>query len=85
MKLPSTAPEITGLGRNQTFQKANCVLQGQAKEQHLSLFYSITAAGTAIYFFPTYLVMLIMAGSQLLEETKLQCGWREASLKYHKV
>lgn len=77
MKLPSTAPEITGLGKNKTFQK-----KGQAKEQHLSLFYSITAAGTVNHFLPTYLVTLIMAVSQLLEETKLQCGWSEASLKH---
>lgn len=82
MKLSSTAPEITGLGRNKTVQKASCVLQSQAKEQHLSLFYSITAAGTVNHFFPTYLVTLIMAVSQLLEETKLQCGWSEASLKH---
>lgn len=31
MKQPSTDPEITGLGRNKTFQKVSCILQGQAK------------------------------------------------------
>lgn len=73
MKLPSTATETTGLGRKK-FQKASCILQDQVKEQHLNLFYSITTAGTVIHFFPTYLVTLIMAVIQLLEETKLQYG-----------
>lgn len=76
MKLQSTASEITGWGRNKTFQKASSILQGQAIEQHLSLFYSITTAGTVIHFFP-HLLSNTHYGSNTASRGNKTAVWME--------